>query len=726
MNIETIDVIEIQDEAVLPSESGRKQWEILQALIEKYNKKDISKITSSGFMEDTWAYNDTRTINWRKYLPSEDYLPMEIFLKIFLIHSIQIWQVDIQTVVSRSVAFLINVVPHLAGMSKPILIAKSNQPWMRLDSLTVDDISFLLQSLFIKEGGLTISHFINDVERGNSFPDLECFCKKLLTPWTFDNIYREKWVDNLKATLDIEVKEKKPYSALHDDVVSGLVNAAIPYLEGISTSLDPDDLFEKKRIGNKTLLDLMRTIKKEKLSSKGKSLFAVTSFLSKNKKIQNLFKEHEDYFTQTDFSPESYRLTKGGPSIYFGRISQDWWQTFFVNARNAAMWIVLLTTGLRNTDLRNLKAENLLYSDKYEVWFLKSTLKKTKSINYIPIGEPTVKAIKLLKWFGLDSPCDELIQTDPFIVDESKKSSKKLYKGDSINRYLKDFATRHGITLDTVSDDDDEGTCHCVRATLGAYIGRTSIMANLILKVLFGHTNYLMPDQYVRHNPYVQKFRAEQLQNMHSQTSKDIAKAIVNKKISGPKAVELSQGIAHLEKTIKLENESLNEIDTHQKLIDILSEIILADIVNEQTQTLLTPLGVICMRASNRTDSSPCAAHTDALEREKAGVSRSMFNAIPSLPNPAKCMGNGCPDALMTEKHSMPLLKQFDWYSNVLRTCTDTEQDMDEDARNFVATYYPIVMANDMLTEASEFVKKYGNDLRILYADKKPEGYFDA
>jgi hypothetical protein len=51
---------------------------------------------------------------------------------------------------------------------------------------------------------------------------------------------------------------------------------------------------------------------------------------------------------------------------------------------------------------------------------------------------------------------------------------------------------------------------------------------------------------------------------------------------------------------------------------------------------------------------------------------------------------------------------------------------MDEDARNFVATYYPIVMANDMLTEASEFVKKYGNDLRILYADKKPEGYFDA
>ena len=44
----------------------------------------------------------------------------------------------------------------------------------------------------------------------------------------------------------------------------------------------------------------------------------------------------------------------------------------------------------------------------------------------------------------------------------------------------------------------------------------------------------------------------------------------------------------------------------------------------------------------------------------------------------------------------------------------------------FVATYYPIVMANDMLTEASKFVKKYGNDLRILYAEKKPEGYFDA
>jgi hypothetical protein len=306
----------------------------------------------------------------------------------------------------------------------------------------------------------------------------------------------------------------------------------------------------------------------------------------------------------------------------------------------------------------------------------------------------------------------------------------ELKSSNVVNVALKGFAARHSIRLDTVSDDDDEGTCHCVRATLGSYIGSHSAMAILILKSLFGHSNNLMPDQYIRHNPFVKKFRHKQLEAMHSQTARDIATSIVNKKISGPKADELLQGLEHLEEKLdekgKLENDSLTEMDTHQKLIDVLSEIILADIVNEQSQTLLTLLGVICMRATNRTDSSPCAASTDALERDKAGVSRAMFNALPSLPNPAQCIGNGCPDALMTEKHSMPLLEKFDWYTNVLRTCTDPNRDMDEDAQQFMDTYYPIVMANDMLTEANDFINKYGKDLRVLYADRKQEGYFDA
>jgi hypothetical protein len=51
---------------------------------------------------------------------------------------------------------------------------------------------------------------------------------------------------------------------------------------------------------------------------------------------------------------------------------------------------------------------------------------------------------------------------------------------------------------------------------------------------------------------------------------------------------------------------------------------------------------------------------------------------------------------------------------------------MDDDARHFVDTYYPIVMANDMLSEAVLFRKKYGPALRQLYVDKKPEGYFDV
>lgn len=707
---------------------AQKQWKYLDKLIEKYSNIDISDVTSSSFNDSVWEPplgHETNAFHFKKYVNGASELPMQVYLKILAIHLVRYEQVSLSSIKGFT-SFLSGLYAIIRTSASPVMQARRGAPWLPLSELEPSDITYSLdQMLEVHADILRVTLVLNWIESTQADSELGYFVKGFITPWSHEGVSVKTWVQDFKKRHDL-VKEEKPYSALSEETVSAIVANAMPFIEGIEVS--PENGIRMSDIDFENPILSIANCIREIMTSSEVSQQNMPAHISKSQKFIELYECEKDVLERCWCSKDGFTINK--PEAYTDQtIMGDWFTRFFGHIQNAAIWIVALTTGLRNSDIRSLKFDCLHYSKRYEIWFIKAALQKTKNTIYIPVGVPSVRAIKLLNWLRASDDDDVLIQNrtidfNPWAT--RKRTDLKIKRGMTLNQKLQRFARHYNIRLDTIAEGDEEGTCHSIRATLAGYIGRNSSIAILILKKLFGHSNGLMPDRYIRHNIYVQKKRKQQLEAMHSEVAHGIAKSIVDKEVAGTKGEELLKGTKYLAEKIRRENESLTEMDVHKKLTDVLKEIILNDIKNEQTQTLLTPMGVICMRASNHSADSPCAVTINKAERDKAGVSRAMFGALAQLPNPAQCIGLDCPDALATKTHSLPLLGQFDWYTNVLRQCTAENLDINEDAKHFLEVYYPIVMANDMLKEAESFRKKYSPALRKLYSDIKPEGYFDV
>jgi integrase len=709
--------------------TGKKQWDLLQDLESKYGKKDISGITSNKFDDPIWELGENEQnskIFFEKYLPSDKYRPMQMYFKILTIHLISIEGSAPSNVAKSMTTFMKQLLPVLQDMASPVLTAARRQPWLSLSELEPLDIVHALDRLVMSNGRLDkgLIYFLDSLERLQYLEDVTYFSAGFITPWKHERTSAGEWLNQFQKRHSL-FKEKKPYSSLTDETIAQIIKPSMQFLEGLSVNSQKDIEMTSQDL-KAPIVSVLRCIR-EKTKRLDYAYQSYAKYLSRDDEFVRLLKKH-DKIINSVHSYREYKVNKPEDRSRHNTIQISWFTNLFKLSQTAAVWVVALTTGLRNVDIRNLRTDCLSYSTRFQMWYIRADLKKTNNTIYIPVGEPTVKAIKLLNWLRFSVSSDYLIQSEvfSFASEVDKKKNYFIRQGGTLNRRFKEFANKFNISLETVSNDDEEATCHCIRATLAGYIGRHSNLAVLILKKLFGHSNNLMPDQYIRHNVFVKKQREQQLEKMHSDTAHQIATSIVNKEVAGTKGEELSKGAAYLKQKIELEFDSLTEMDVHKKLIEVLHEIILNDIKNEQTQTLLTPMGVICMRATNHSADSPCAATINKAERDKAGVSRAMLGALPQLPNPAQCIGLDCPDALATKTHSLPLLEQFDWYTNVYRQCTDENRDMSEDAMNFVETYYPIVMENDMLPQMGAFRKKYSAALRQLYADIKPKGYFDV
>lgn len=731
MNIDAQSHLEIENHESSLYEKGKKQWGVLDTIIVEAKRHPLS-FTEKGYLDQEWIFNNSeRTgLYWGKYLKVHFYLPLQIYLKNLTIYLIEVEHLAYKTVVGAMTNFMTQIVPALEEFGTPVLKATKNSPFLPLGFLEPDDIALILNKIIkvngqIGEATLRILDIMEKTQKrkGEGF---NFFTAGLITPWQNEGTVYSSYLKQMKERYGL-VSETRPYPPFTDEIVAQIVEPAMKFLDGICVS--PSNKPNKTSIENLqfsksdlsapivSILNAVKEVRKHSTHTQ------CVKLINRDEKFKKLMAKHESYISELHPVLAANRVNRPDDKQMHGTILKSWFSKLFEITQFAAVWIIALSTGLRNVDLRFLDASTCLhYSNKFKIWYVKADLQKTNNTIYIPIGPPAVKALKLLNWLRtFDSTI--LIQSRVFLFNDNNDRVKNAYMGGStLNTKLKRFAEHYGISL--TFDNGTEGTCHCIRATLAGYVGRHSVLAVLILKKLFGHSNHLMPDRYLHHNVLVTKFRDEKLDQMHSKFAHEIATSIANKEVAGIKGNELLKGAAHLREKIRLENDSLTEMDVHKKLTDVLKEIILNDIKNEQTQTLLTPMGVICMRATNHSTDSPCSATINKAERDKAGVSRAMFGTLPQLPNPAQCIGLDCPDALATKTHSLPLLEQFDWYTNVYRQCTDENRDIDEDAKHFIDTYYPIVMANDMLTEAESFRKKYSSALRQLYADSKPEGYF--
>ncbi|TMO83073.1 site-specific integrase [Pseudoalteromonas spongiae] len=715
----------------LSNARGKQQWNVLLSLVEKYNKKDLTNITTNKFDEDIWEPSAHHSklylpIKFNEILQLSAAYPFKVFLKIYAVYCLEELRMSFSTV-GIKVSSIKNIfAPIIMSLQEPILKAERDYEWLTLGELTAGDIYSIITQCSPDKCPHALLDSLNTIEIAQSFPDLAIFCSGFITPWQEDNMSLEKWKAHYNSSVG-NILKRKPYSALSDESVSQIVKVAMPFIENIS--IEPGSgimLSDKdKELPLIQLLDQIKT-----LSHKNKQFnyTNLPSIVYREPDFKNCIEKHKSFLSSINHDVKPY-LREDSRNFYNQTPTAKFYTELFAKAQQAAIWIVLLTTGLRNVDMRALTESSLVYSQKLNIWFIKAKILKTKNTIFIPAGQACVQAMKLLNYLRYSKNCPCLIQNKVFTfsLKEIPHEQLEVRSCATLNRKIKVFAQFYNIDVETVSESDDEYTSHCVRATLAGFIGRNSTLSILILKRLFGHSNFIMPEQYIRHNRLVQQKRAEILNEMHSEIAFEIAKSIANDEIAGPKSAELKKGAQRLKSQIRLKNESLNESDVHKALTTQLYEILMDDILEEQTHTLLTPMAVICMRATNQSSDSPCTSKENRVQRDSLGISRTMFNVLQQLPNPSQCVGIDCPDALATRTHSMPLLEQFDWYTNVYRYCTGkNNNNCAEDAQHFMNTYYPIIKANNLIVEAELFKKKYGAVLFKLFKDKREDGYFDS
>lgn len=674
---------------------GRKQWDLLDAIAEKYRHVNTAKLLHDGkFFDSVWHPIDPAfgVINFEMLFPNKSLYPLELLSRVMCYELILNQGYAASTIFIRLKGFSHFVKSSTWG---DVMIAERNQPFSLLSSLEPEVLTNFAQSSLSKTGNVASTgfKFLNLLIQMDTLSDVKVFTTGITLPWREEDIGLEKWLEQQRTVTGI-IKEETGFLPLPFENVSNVVQHALPIVVEHHETLNC--FFEEfRKIAN------------------GYNSENWLKVLKSSKQCADLAEKYKSTFDL--ILPLRYANFKKGRN--YTPIQAKWLTDLFALVQSACVWIILLTTGLRNIDMRDLRIGCCKPSKRSKgLWWLVADVKKTKNRLVIPVGKPTYMAVKLLEVTRFHDDCVFLIEATAR-HDKSHQSGRE-YTDEEIgrikspqvfNRLLKELPITYDFSIATTDDNDEDATAHCVRATLAGYIAQNSNVAILILKRLFGHTNALMPNEYIYRNPLIIKKREALQLKLANEMASDMAHAVTYGKVSGRNGERLLKGAEaikeEIEKKAKLKNLSLTEMDLFQSLEERLRQIFFDDIINGETYALLTPMAVICNRSCNNSSDSPCAAQSNHSSRIAAGIKKVITNALISLPNPAQCVGVSCSDALLGEKWSRPLLESFDFYLRY-RQASSSIESIDE--------------------EATAFIKIYAEPLKQIYADERGEGYFNV
>ena len=695
MQIKT-QVMDFQDSKF---ELGRKQWTILEDIERRYKTADVSCfLHNTSIFDNEWCFKDRYTIKFNEYLPTPEQKPLRLLLQVATYEMIHTLHLSASTAYGYLLNFLGEYIPML--IERGILLAHHNAPFASFSSIEDHEITHTVQLALAKRKIIPIGA-LTFIGKLSALPQQEfkTLIGKLPTPWHGDGVSILKWCEQQRNIAGIET-ERKFHPPLPFETVSTIVKHSLPIIGS-------HDALEGFTAAIRKARDTNKSIDPSKALASAKECAPVRDYVLTQRDI------FDQIIPIKINTRETRKNGRGYPQLY---LDVSWTNHTLRLAQSACAWIILLTTGLRNVDMRNLRVGCCQPSKKHKdiYWFV-SDVKKTKNRIVLPVGKTTYQAVKLLERLRYND--------NPFLLTELKKpntfklpvSKRKLTKDElgkmrestSLNKLLKFLPDYYDFELNTILDE--EATAHCVRATLAGYIAEHSHVAILLLKRMFGHTNALMPDEYIRRNPLVIKKREEMLKKTHGAMARDLAKAIVNREVGGSYGTTLEKGAEALKDDIneefKLKNENLTEMDLLQTMEERLTNVLLDDIEGGETYALITPLSVVCMRPTNDGTDSPCAAHLNHAKRQDSKISKAITDALMTLPNPSQCVGISCPTALLVKKWSRKLLETFDFYVNY-RAGINADFNVEE--------------------EAKTFVKMYAEPLKKIYSEERNEGYFDV
>lgn len=366
-------------------EKGRQMWQCLDALAAYYEHADMRKISAtSRFVDDKWDVPGVAQYNflWNSWLPEPEYFPLLTVCKVVVYHEINTLNKKVSTVRPYIGAFISTFKALFA--SKGILVANRDQPFQNLSYLALEDVLHLAQMGFAQNRTINITalYGLNSLASCplSALPDAEFMIagSRSCLPWS--GTFVIKWVEATRVALlkqegvsddsIAELMKVRSYPPLKLGVMESLVQASMPFVDEHFALI-------------KKVFDIIE-------AEKGKGTLHRPIDHSTRAKIERR------YGKELDGILPLMHITENDKKV----ISITWFKDLEQLVQGAVAWLILLTTGLRNKDMRNLVIGCCRPSKRFDLLnYLITDIKKPTSLTILsPCRRLLLKPSSSLPW----------------------------------------------------------------------------------------------------------------------------------------------------------------------------------------------------------------------------------------------------------------------------------------------------------------------------------------
>lgn len=665
---------EISGEKLSADTLAKSQWALIKDLNSQYKGKTV-RGTKCKFEEDTWlskaslSTSSRNGINWQLLETGE--LALQILTRSFLFEAISDRRVEIGTAVQKLRALRMSIIPVIE--SKELLKGDDTSVLLGLAHLTDDDLLLMLDSVLVSQtSSVKTGAICSEIVAFQTFANriakrVPVYVIRARLPWQKSGDSIQSWVKKRAIDLGVAFSPTAGYEPLSAETMQPVVEKSLTLI----------DLY----------FDHFATIAPIVARHEHNSKYTIGF-------AEDLLKKYAPIFGPIATAPN---MSERFGTHEKARGVLGWLRELLYLARGACVNIILLTTGLRNGDVRGLLVDACRPSERVDMLFyLRASIQKTKNVLIIPVPGQTDKAIRLLsKLKFTESPylLDALMFAttgkeagggEDAAADTDEDAEHWVKTGDMLNIMVRDFAAHFKIPF--VSPTTGKSySAHCYRTTVAGWLGAASNLSLLLVRRLFGHSNSVMPTVYLNNNPAIVAEREAQKARAHAETARQMGLAASHGLLAGVKGEQLVRGYQAHKSRMEAEKQKSHSV-TDSEILVTFNEILEQRISSGAVCAFLTPFGVRCMRNPSDTSQSPCAkrAHRDKTE----DIDAELLKHVSDI-NPEQCIGISCTEAMLGP-WSTSLLETLKWYRALLNHQLGdafSDEHFVESAKQFIQQY---------------------------------------
>lgn len=653
-----------QDDRISAAELAKSQWALIRDLERQYKGKTVYG-TNCMFEDDKWFNMESRSgasrsgINWTLIETAEPAL--QALMKMHLFDAIFERRLEIGYAVQKLYRLRSTMIPLIEN--KKMLAGQDGTVLLGLSHLTDDDLLLMLDMrLMSAPTELAFRNECNDVANFHTFANhiaeqVPAYQIRARLPWQKSGEPVGTWVKRRAVDLSMMFPEAEGFDPLTTETVQPLVEQ----------SLNLIDLYFDH------FAEIAPIVARHYEQKKYPRQF-----------LLGVLEKYGPIFSPIMAAPDINGMTC---SLRSSKKILPWLRNLLYLVRGACINVILLTTGLRNIDVRGLKVGECRPSGRVDMLFyLRAEIQKTKNVVVLPVPDQTDKAIRLL---------EKIKYTDsPYLIDASlfKSNHSSLSKGGiarmdngvTLNDMIYDFAAHFSIPFINPTTGE-RFTAHNYRTTVAGWLGSASNLSLLLVRRLFGHSNNVMPTVYLNNNLIVIAERNKQKAQASAETARQMALAASQGRLAGIKGEQLERGYQAHKSRMESDKQKSHAL-TDAEIIMSFAQILEQRINSGSMCGFLTPFGVVCGRNPTDTSQSPCAERAN---RDKTqGIAPELLKHLSDI-NPEQCIGTSCTEAMLGP-WSTSVLETLNWYYALVRHQLGdafTEEHFIESAKQFIKQY---------------------------------------